>query len=271
MTKIIAVANQKGGVGKTTTAVNLAAGLTVRGNKVLLVDLDQQRNATNSLQTSEIEVTLADVLVGVKKDLKDIREAIHETHLVGLDLVPASIRLALVDKQLSIGEQYRLRDSLFKLKEYEYVLIDCPPSLGAALTQALLAAHYVLVPIAAEFYPMEGVADLDETIEETKRANENLQVLGYVMTRFDVRNTICKVALDKVREMKGELLFDTAIHVNVQLQMAPAYKKSIYEHAPDSKANDQYLFLTDEVIERVGTSRSRSRKLKLVTDKKKAN
>lgn len=267
--KVIAIANQKGGVGKTTTAVNLAAGLAVRGNKVLLVDLDQQRNATNSLKTIELETTLADVLVGTKKDLKDIRAAIYETHIVGLDLVPASIRLALVDKQYSVGEQYRLKDSLSKLTEYDFIIIDCPPSLGATLTQALFASHYVLVPIAAEFYPLEGVADLDETIEETIRANESLEVLGYLMTRFDIRNTICKDALIKVKQMKGDLVFDTPIHVNVKLQTAPAYKQSIYEHAPDAKASEQYLLLTDEVLERLGTGIAR--KLKLVERKEKVS
>jgi chromosome partitioning protein len=264
--KVIAIANQKGGVGKTTTAVNLAAGMAVRGNKVLLVDLDQQRNATNSFETPEMEITLADVLVGAKKDLKNIRDAIYETHIVNLDLVPASIRLALVDKQLSVGEQYRLKDALSQLTDYDFIIIDCPPSLGATLTQALLASQYVLVPIAAEFYPLEGVIDLDETIEETKRANENLRILGYLMTRFDVRNTICKEALIKVQEMKGDLVFETAIHTNVSLQMAPAFKKSIYEHAPSSKGSSQYLYLTDEVLERLN-SRS-SLNLKLVGNKK---
>ncbi len=268
-TAIIAVANQKGGVGKTTTAVNLAAGLAVREQKVLLVDLDQQRNATNSFETPEIETNLADVLVGSKKDLKPIRDAVYETHIVGLDLVPASIRLALVDKQLSVGEQYRLKDSLSSLTEYDFIIIDCPPSLGATLTQALLAAHFVLVPIAAEFYPLEGVIDLDETIEETKRANENLRVLGYLMTRFDVRNTICKEALVKVQEMKGDKVFETAIHTNVSLQMAPAFKKSIYEHAPSSKGSSQYLYLTDEVLDRLNNSPEL--KLQLVKGKQKAS
>lgn len=262
MTKILSIANQKGGVGKTTTAVNLAAGLAIRGARVLLVDLDQQRNATSSFETADVEITLADVLVGSKKDLRPITDAIYETHLEGLDIVPASIRLALVEKQVSVGEQYRLKDALIDLKHYDYIIIDCPPSLGATLTQALLASHFVLVPIAAEFYPLEGVLDLDETIEETIRANENLRVLGYVVTRFDIRNTICKEALQKVKEMKGDLVFETAIHTNVKLQMAPAYKQSIYEYARDSKGSDQYLFLTDEVIERM-TSDSNSG-LKLV-------
>ena len=266
--KIIAIANQKGGVGKTTTACNLAAGLAVKGFRTLLVDLDQQRNATHSFELPEVETTLAEVLVGSKKDLKDIHDAIYETHIVGLDLVPANIRLALVEKQLTVGEQYRLKDALSKLTEYDFILIDCPPSLGATLTQALLASHQVLVPIAAEYYPLEGVMDLDETIEETKRANESLKILGYLMTRYDKRNGICKEALDKVKVMYGDLVFEAIISTNVSLQTAPAYKKSIYEHAPESKGSENYLFLTDEVLERLQVEEVRP--LKLV-EKKEAS
>jgi chromosome partitioning protein len=267
--KIIAIANQKGGVGKTTTACNLAAGLAVKGFRTLLVDLDQQRNATHSFELPQIDATLSDVLVGSKKDLKDIREAIYETHLVNLDLIPASIRLALVEKQLTVGEQYRLKDSLTKLTEYEYILIDCPPSLGATLTQALLACNYVVVPIAAEYYPLEGVMDLDETIEETRRANEGLEILGYLMTRYDKRNGICKEALDHVKSKYGDLVFESIINTNVSLQTAPAYKKSIYEHAPDSKGSENYMFLTEEVIEKV--SGESNGKLKLVQNQKEAS
>jgi len=265
--KIIAIANQKGGVGKTTTACNLAAGLAVKGFRTLLVDLDQQRNATHSFELPQIETTLSEVLVGSKQDLKDVREAIYETHLVNLDLIPASIRLALVEKQLSVGEQYRLKDALSKLTEYDFVLIDCPPSLGATLTQALLACQYVVVPIAAEYYPLEGVMDLDETIEETRRANESLEILGYVMTRYDKRNGICKEALDHVKTKYGTLVFEAIISTNVSLQTAPAYKKSIYEHAPDSKGSENYMFLTEEVIDKV--SGKTSQKLKLVKSRKK--
>ncbi len=258
----IAIANQKGGVGKTTTACNLAAGLAVRGYKTLLVDLDQQRNATHSFELPEvIDLTLSDVLVGAKNDLKDIRSAIYESHLENLDLVPSHIRLALLEKQLSVGEQYRLKDSLSKLTEYDFILIDCPPSLGATLTQALLACQFVIVPIASEYYPLEGVIDLDETIQETKRANENLQVLGYLMTRYDKRNSICKEALDKVRELYGDSVFESIISTNVSLQTAPAYKKSIYEHAPNSSGSENYLFLVDEVLEKLNITENKSLKL----------
>lgn len=260
--QIIAIANQKGGVGKTTTAVNLAAGLAVKGYHTLLVDLDQQRNATHSFELPEIGLTLADVLVGVKTQLADIRDAIYETHLENLDLVPSSIRLALLEKQLSVGEQYRLKDALIKLTDYDFALIDCPPSLGATLTQALLACQHVLVPIAAEFYPLEGVIDLHETIEETKRANEKLNILGYLLTRYDKRNGICKEALDKVKELYGDLVMEAIITTNVSLQTAPAYKKSIYEHAPASSGSENYLFLTEEILEKLAIAPAR--KLQLV-------
>ena len=147
------------------------------------------------------------------------------------------------------------------------MLVDCPPSLGATLTQALLACHYVVVPIAAEYYPLEGVMDLDETIEETRRANESLEILGYVMTRYDKRNGICKEALDHVKTKYGSLVFESIISTNVSLQTAPAYKKSINEHAPDSKGSENYMFLTEEVIKKV--SEKNNKQLKLVRNRKK--
>ena len=259
--KIIAIANQKGGVGKTTTACNLAAGLAVKGYRSLLIDLDQQRNATNSFQLPEIGNTLANVLIGEKSELIDIKDAIYETHIEGLDLVPSSIRLALLEKQTSMREQYILKDQLRKLENYDYVIIDCPPSLGATLTQAFLASHFVLVPIAAEFYSLEGSGDLDETIKETHRANEDLTVLGYLLTRYDMRNNICKQALNKVQEMYGDKVFETIISVNVSLQTAPAYSKTIYEYAPKSTGAENYLFLTEEVIERLEGINSNTLKL----------
>lgn len=267
--KIIAIANQKGGVGKTTTACNLAAGFAHKGFRTLLVDLDQQRNATHSFELPEITVTLAEVLVGSKKELADISDAIYETHIVNLDMVPANIRLALVEKQLTVGEQYRLKDSLSKLTEYDFILIDCPPSLGATLTQALLASDYVLVPIAAEYYPLEGVMDLDETIEETRRANQHLQILGYLMTRYDKRNGICKEALAHVKNNYGDLVFESLIQTNVSLQAAPAFKKSIFEHAPESRGSENYMFLTEEVLEKLNINADGKNSLKLVEKKRK--
>ncbi len=252
--KTIAVANQKGGVGKTTTACNLAAGLAIRGYKTLIVDLDSQCNTTQTFLDPEIiKTTLADVLVGhhVRPQLID---AIYETHIESLDIAPSHIRLAMLERAVQIEEQYRLKDALESLAGYDLVILDCPPSLGMTLTQALLASSYVIVPIAAQFYPLEGVIDLTATINSTKRPNPSLAMLGYLVTYFDTRNRICGDALNKIQEMFPGAVFETVIRTNVKLQTAPAYRKSIYEHAPDSHGSKDYDSLTEEVLARLSMS-----------------
>jgi chromosome partitioning protein len=252
--RTIAIANQKGGVGKTTTACNLAAGLAIRGFKTLVVDLDSQCNTTTTfLEPDAITTTLADVLVG-HQERPPLVEAIYETHINNLDLAPSHIRLAMLERAVQIEEQYRLKDALESLDGYDFALIDCPPSLGMTLTQALLATQNVVVPVAAQYYPLEGVIDLKSTVEATKRPNPALSVLGYVVTNFDVRNSICGQALTKVQEMFGDLVFETVIRTNVKLQTAPAFRKSIYEHAPDSHGSKDYDALTEEMLGRLKMS-----------------
>jgi chromosome partitioning protein len=252
--KTIAIANQKGGVGKTTTACNLAAGLAIRGFKTLLVDLDSQCNTTYTyLDPAMIQTTLADVLVGHQERLPVI-DSIYETHIENLDIAPSHIRLAMLERAVQIEEQYRVKDSLESLSGYDFALIDCPPSLGMTLTQALLASSHVIVPIAAQYYPLEGVVDLASTIQATKRPNPSLSILGYLMTAFDIRTSISREALAKVQEMFGDLVFETIIRNNTKLQTAPAYRKSIYEHAPDSHGSKDYDALTEEVLQRLEMS-----------------
>ncbi len=252
--KTIAIANQKGGVGKTTTACNLAAGLAIRGFKTLLVDLDSQCNTTYTyLDPAMIQTTLADVLVGHQERLPLI-DSIYETHIENLDIAPSHIRLAMLERAVQIEEQYRVKDSLESLSGYDFALIDCPPSLGMTLTQALLASSHVIVPIAAQYYPLEGVVDLASTIQATKRPNPSLAILGYLMTSFDIRTSVSREALAKVQEMFGDLVFETIIRNNTKLQTAPAYRKSIYEHAPDSHGSKDYDALTEEVLQRLEMS-----------------
>ena len=247
---IIAVANQKGGVGKTTTAVNMAAGLAIRGYETLLVDFDSQCNSTNSFLAREIvNITLADVLVG-HGDRPAIDAAIYETHLEGLDLAASHIRLAMVERQVQIEEQYRLKDALSNL-DYQFIVIDCAPSLGMTLTQALLACTHVLVPVSAQYYPLEGVIDLTETIRQTRRANNQMRALGFLVTMFDQRSGICSEAVIKLKEMFGEQVFQTIIRTNVKLQSAPAYRQSIFEHARNSYGAIDYDNLIDEALERL--------------------
>lgn len=157
----------------------------------------------------------------------------------------------MLERAVQIEEQYRLKDALESLEGYDFTLIDCPPSLGMTLTQALLATSGVVVPVAAQYYPLEGVIDLKSTVEATKRPNPALSVLGYVVTYFDTRNRICAEALSKIQEMFGDLVFETVIRTNVKLQTAPAYRKSIYEHAPDSHGSKDYVALTDEILHRL--------------------
>jgi chromosome partitioning protein len=161
--KTIAIANQKGGVGKTTTSVNLAAGLAIRGYKTLLIDLDSQRNTTQTyFEPEQITATLADVLVGYDQRIQ-LDEARYATHIENLDLVPSHIRIAMLDQMVTLQEQYRLKEAINSLPDpYDFVILDCPHTLGLTLTQALLASHHIIVPIAAEYYPLEGVVDLQE-------------------------------------------------------------------------------------------------------------
>jgi ATPases involved in chromosome partitioning len=265
MQKIIAIANQKGGVGKTTSAINLAAGLAIKGFKTLLVDLDMQRNTTMSFfDLSTISTTLADVLIGAK-ERRPITDALYNTEIVNLDLVPASIQLGKLDRFSQFEEQYRLKDSLDQLDQYDFIIIDCPPSLGSALTQAILASHYVMVPIKADYFALEGVLDLMETINSVKRANPQLEILGAFVTDFDTRVGICGQALAQAQEWFKDKLFETVIRRNAKLTTAPALRQTIYEHAPSSYGSEDYMNLITEMLDRLNMNKN----LRLVENQSK--
>jgi chromosome partitioning protein len=250
---IIAIANQKGGVGKTTTSVNLAAGLAAKGHRTLLIDLDSQRNATNTLlEPKEISTTLADVLVG-DRDRQPIENAVYETPIDNLDLIPAHIRLAKIERFVEIEEQFRLKDALSELSDYEFILLDCPPTLGMTLTQALLTANYVIVPIAADYYSHEGVIDLQETLQKAKRGNPSLTVLGYLVTRFDARMRVAKESLRLTQEKFKDEAFSTVIRELAAIKTAPAMRLTIYEHDAASGGAADYSALVEEVLERTLT------------------
>lgn len=264
--KTIAIANQKGGVGKTTTAVNLGAGLAIEGYRVLMIDLDSQCNLTRTFLSPEmIQNTLANVLIDKGEQLP-FQAAIYETHIDNLDLAASHIRLARLEKSGQFDDLFRLKDALASLSsEYDFVLIDCPPSLGVVVTQALLASDGVLIPVAAEYYAFEGTQDLEETVKSVRRSNPALDIIGYIVTRFDARTTASADAYEQAKQMFGEKLFETLIRSNTHLIAAPAYRKSIFEYAQGSRGSEDYLNFTHEFLSRL----EMTSKVRLLKEKRK--
>jgi chromosome partitioning protein len=269
--KIIAVANQKGGVGKTATSVNLSAGLASKGYKTLLIDLDSQRNATNTLLPSEqITTTLADVLVG-DADRQPLEDAVYETPIDNLDLVPSHIRLAKIERFIELEEQFRLKDGINTLTEYDIVILDCPPTLGMTLTQALLASDFVIVPIAGDYYSHEGVIDLNESLQKSRRGNSNLKILGYLMTRYDARMRVAKDSLQLMRDKYKDLAFQTVIRELAAIKTAPAMRLTVYEFDPSGDGASDYSAFTEEVIGRLEMEKAKPASLHIVDKKKKVS
>jgi len=251
---IIAIANQKGGVGKTTTAINLAAGLASKGRKTLLVDLDPQANSSMSfLDIRQLKVTMYDALTQDGVHLPDI---IVPAEKVGnLAVAPSTIALAKIEAKL-IGEldsHYRLKDELLRVQEgYDYVVIDTPPTLGIITVNALVAATHVLIPIQASYFALEGTDDLLETIDKIKiRANPQLQILGALITMYDKRTLLAKDILEQIQNVFGLKVFNTIITKSVRLEESPAYRESIFSFAPKSTGAYEYYRLSEEVLSRV--------------------
>ncbi len=252
MAKIIAVTNQKGGVGKTTTAVNLSACLAELGKRVLLVDADPQGNASSGSGASAGENTLYEVLLG----LSTAEKSVVATGTPGMSVLPSDIRLAGAEIEL-VGvdrREYRLRAALRGIADaYDFILIDCPPSLGLLTVNALTAADSVLIPIQCEYYALEGVRSLTDTVNRVKRGlNPALEIEGVLMTMFDGRTNLSLQVVDQVKKHYKSKVFATSVPRNVRLGEAPSHALPINRYDPRSTGAEAYRSLAREVLARNG-------------------
>ena len=257
MTAIITVANQKGGVGKTTTAINLSAAIAGKGRRTLLIDLDPQANSTIAFfDMGEVKESMYEVLGDARTPMANVIKVCKDAML---SLGPGRLALAKLETMLSgqFDAPYRLKDALAPvLKDVDYVVIDTPPSLGILTVNALVASTHLLVPIQAAYFAIEGTDDLLETYERIRqRPNPQLKMLGVVITLYDKRTNISKDTHGQIRSVFGEVLFKTKISKNVRLEESPAYKETIFTFAPKSPGAVEYKKLAAEVVQRVEESR----------------
>ncbi len=252
--KIIAVANQKGGVGKTTTAINLAAALVESGKRVLLVDLDPQGNASTGLgvELDNREFTTYELLL---EDL-DLNDVLQETEFPGLYIVPATVDLSSADIELMATEKrsFLLHDALRQIQmdtfEFDFILIDCPPSLNLLTVNAMIAAHSILVPLQSEFFALEGLSQLMMTIREVRQTgNKDLRIEGVVLTMYDKRNNLSQQVENDARSNLGELVFKTMIPRNVRVSEAPSFAMPVLSYDSQSKGAVAYRALAAEIIQ----------------------